>query len=66
MTGFGKFFILIGVLFIMIGLIWSFIGKLPGDITIKTGNTTFYFPIVTSIVVSIILSVIFMIIGRFK
>ncbi|MET3682526.1 hypothetical protein ABID56_000607 [Alkalibacillus flavidus] len=66
MTGFGKLFILLGVIFIVIGLIWSFIGKLPGDITFKTGNTTIYFPIVTSIVVSIILSVIFMIVGRLK
>lgn len=42
------------------------IGRLPGDILIKKGNTTFYFPIVTSILLSIILSVILYIIGRFK
>ena len=36
------------------------IGKLPGDIVIKKGNTTFYFPIVTSILLSLVLSLIFL------
>lgn len=63
---FGKIFILIGVIFIMIGLLWSFIGKLPGDIVIKRGNTTVYFPIVTSIVVSIVLSLIFYFLNKFR
>lgn len=63
---FGKIFILIGVIFIIIGLLWSFIGKLPGDIVIKRGNTTVYFPIVTSIVVSIILSLIFYFLNKFR
>ena len=31
------------------------IGRLPGDIAITRGNSTFYFPLVTSIVVSILL-----------
>lgn len=34
------------------------IGKLPGDIIIKRGNFTFYFPLATSILLSVILSVI--------
>lgn len=62
----GKMFIIIGVVFVIIGMIWQFIGKLPGDIVFKKGNTTFYFPIVTSIVVSVILSLIFYVIGRFR
>ncbi|TLS39267.1 DUF2905 domain-containing protein [Pseudalkalibacillus caeni] len=64
--GFSKVFITIGIIFLAIGLLWQFIGKLPGDIVVKKGNTTFYFPIVTSIVVSIVLSIIFYIIGRFR
>ncbi|HLS23505.1 MAG TPA: DUF2905 domain-containing protein [Pseudogracilibacillus sp.] len=63
---FGKLFIVIGIVFILFGLFWSFIGKLPGDIVIKRGNTTFYFPIVTSIVLSIVLSLIFYIINQFR
>ncbi len=40
------------------------IGKLPGDIYIRKGNFTFYFPIVTSILASIILTVLFSIFRR--
>ncbi|MBE4908117.1 DUF2905 domain-containing protein [Bacillus luteolus] len=62
----GKILMTLGIILLIIGMIWQFIGKLPGDIVIKKGNTTFYFPIVTSIVVSIVLSIIFYVIGRFK
>ncbi|KEF39414.1 Protein of unknown function (DUF2905) [Schinkia azotoformans MEV2011] len=62
----GKMLMLMGVVLIVVGFLWQFIGKLPGDIVFKKGNTTFYFPIVTSIVVSIVLSLIFYIIGRFR
>ncbi|MCD8509226.1 MAG: DUF2905 domain-containing protein [Bacillus sp. (in: Bacteria)] len=67
-----KLLITIGIVMIIAGLIWQIggkyisLGKLPGDILIKRGNTTFYFPIVTSIIVSIVLSLIFFIIGRFR
>jgi hypothetical protein len=57
-----------GVILIMIGFLMQFIklGRLPGDIIIKKGNTTFYFPIVTSILLSIFLSLFFYILGRFR
>lgn len=66
MMEFGKIFILIGIIFIVIGLVWSLIGKLPGDLVFKKGNFTFYFPIMTSILISIFLSLVFYVIGRFK
>lgn len=62
----GKLLITSGIVLIIIGLVWQFIGRLPGDIVYKKGNTTFYFPIVTSIVISIVLSLVFYIIGRFR
>ena len=34
----GKMFLLLGVIFLVIGIIWTFIGKLPGDISFKTGK----------------------------
>ncbi len=34
------------------------LGRLPGDIYIKRGNFTFYFPIVTCIVLSIVLTLL--------
>ena len=40
-------------------------GRLPGDIRIERGNGSFYFPIVSSIVLSILLTVILNLIIRF-
>ena len=56
-----RLLIVIGVLCIVAGLAMRFgipIGRLPGDIVIHRGNSTFYFPIVTCIVVSIVLTLI--------
>ena len=60
-----KTLIIIGVLFILVGLLYPFLkdlglGKLPGDIIVKKENSTFYFPIVTCIVVSVVISLILM------
>ena len=59
-----------GIIIAVVGLIIMFfnkipfIGKMPGDIIIKKENFTFYFPIVTSILLSIILSLIFYFLRR--
>lgn len=68
MTGAAKFVMIVGVVIFVIGFIMQFInfGRLPGDVIIKKGNATFYFPIVTSIVLSVVLSAIFYFIGRFR
>jgi hypothetical protein len=68
MTGLGKMLMTIGGIIFLVGLLMQFIkiGKLPGDIIIQKGNTTFYFPIMTSILLSIVLSLIFFIINRFR
>ncbi len=68
MNGLPKFVMIVGGIILVIGFLMQFIkiGKLPGDIIIKKENTTFYFPLMTSILISVILSVIFYIIGRFK
>jgi hypothetical protein len=61
----GKFLVIIGIAIVVLGIIlWTgigagFLGKLPGDIRIEHGNSVFYFPIVTCIVISIVLSLIF-------
>ncbi len=60
----GKFLIILGCLIIILGLLFTFIpkfpylGKLPGDIYIKKGNFTFYFPLGTSILLSLILTLL--------
>lgn len=68
MTGAAKFVMIAGAVIFVIGFIMQFInlGRLPGDVVIKKGNATFYFPIVTSIVLSIVLSAIFYFIGKFR
>ena len=59
--------IVIGVVCIAAGLAIRFgvpLGRLPGDIVIQRGNSTFYFPLVTCIVVSVILSLIGLLMRR--
>jgi len=61
----GKTLIIFGIVLALAGVILvfgnkiPFLGKLPGDILIQKKNFTFYFPIVTSILVSAILSLVF-------
>lgn len=68
MTDIAKMVMIVGAILLVIGFLMNFLslGKLPGDIIFKKGNTTFYFPIVTSIIISIVLSVVFYLIGRFR
>lgn len=54
---FGGLITLIGILF-WAGLGVGWLGRLPGDIRIERGNSAFYFPIVTCIIVSIVLTLI--------
>ena len=62
----GKALIVIGVVVAFFGALLTFhdkipiFGKLPGDILVKKGNFTFYFPIVSMIIISVIISLIFM------
>jgi uncharacterized membrane protein (DUF106 family) len=67
----GKYVIIIGLLIVAIGaLIYFFhdyfkwIGKLPGDIKIEKGNSSFYFPIVTMLVISVIVTLLINLIKR--
>ena len=59
-----KLFVIFGIVFIVIGFALQFFGKipglgrLPGDIYIRKGSFTFYFPVVTSLLVSLVLSLI--------
>jgi hypothetical protein len=60
----GKTLITIGLLLVLVGAGLSLLGRLglgrlPGDILIRRGNFTFYFPIVTSIIASLILTLLF-------
>ena len=59
-----KILIIIGIILLIIGLLYPYIkklglGQLPGDIMFKSGNSTFFFPIVTCIIISVVLTIIF-------
>jgi hypothetical protein len=60
----GKMLAVFGGLMMIVGLVlWAglgarWLGRLPGDIRIERGNSAFYFPIVTCLIISILLSLI--------
>jgi uncharacterized membrane protein len=59
----GRLLLIAGAVLVLAGLVMTLlgrmgIGKLPGDILIRRENFTFYFPIVTSIVLSVLLSLL--------
>lgn len=63
MEGIGKYLVIGGIILIIVGLLFPFLmklglGRLPGDIMVRRGNFTLYFPVVTSVVISLILTLI--------
>ena len=66
----GKLLLLVGVILIGVGALLAFgaklpfrLGRLPGDIAYQGRNGSFYFPIVTCIVVSLGLTLIFWVVN---
>ena len=62
----GVALVVIGGLVILLGRTGLPLGRLPGDILYRGKNTTFYFPLATSIVLSVVLSAILFLISRLK
>lgn len=66
----GKVLVVIGIVAVVLGAaLWSgfgagWLGRLPGDIRIERGNTGFYFPIVTCIVLSIVITLVLSLLRR--
>ena len=66
MAPLGRLLIALGILLAVIGLILNYsgffsflrLGRLPGDISIKRGNFSFYFPLTTCILLSLLLTLI--------
>jgi hypothetical protein len=56
----------IGLALVLLGRTNLPIGRLPGDIVYRGKNTTFCFPLVTSILLSVVLSVIFYVVGKIR
>ena len=67
----GKLFVIIGVTLVVVGAVlmyapWllSWFGKLPGDLSYRSGNTRVHIPITSMIVVSVVLTLLFALFRR--
>ena len=63
---FGVILIVTGVVLMVFGRMNIPLGRLPGDIVYRGKNTTFYFPLATSILLSVVLSVVLYFLGRLR
>ena len=64
-----RFLIVLGLAILVAGLLCPFLsriglGRLPGDIVIERENMTFYFPLMTCLLLSIVFSLVFWIVNR--
>jgi DUF2905 family protein len=66
----GKWLVATGLVLVVAGLaIWGlgslgWVGRLPGDVYVRRGNVTFYFPLATCILLSVIASLLLMLFRR--
>jgi hypothetical protein len=72
-TDIGKMLVVLGLVVIVAGVVLMLagrahvpLGRLPGDIVYRGKNTTFYFPLATSIIVSVVLSLVLWFVGRLR
>jgi Protein of unknown function (DUF2905) len=59
----------LGLVILIVGIAWPVLsrvglGRLPGDIMFQQGGTTFYFPLVTCLIISVVLSALFWLFNR--
>ncbi|RMI04977.1 MAG: DUF2905 domain-containing protein [Calditrichaeota bacterium] len=72
MQPFGKLLVFLGGALLLLGLLIMFmdklppIGRLPGDIIIRRKNFTFYFPIMTLLILNLVLWFIIWLVNRFR
>lgn len=73
MAEMGRILVVLGIALAVIGGVVMLLGRaglplgrLTGDFLYRGKNTTFYFPLATSILVSVVLSLLFFLIGRLK
>ena len=65
MADIGRTLLVLGAVLLVVGLLFTLgsripgVGRLPGDIVYRKGNFTFYFPLLTSILLSLVLTAIF-------
>ena len=70
----GKMLLVFGLVMVLLGLVLlvaghfsgkvPWLGRLPGDIYIQRGTWTFYFPLVTCLILSVVLTLLFSLFSR--
>jgi hypothetical protein len=68
-TAMARFLIVLGLAILVIGVLWPYLsriglGHLPGDIVIKRDNVTFYFPLMTCLLLSLLFSLVLWVVNR--
>jgi hypothetical protein len=66
LLGMGLVLVLAGALVLLAARFGLPLGRLPGDISYKGKNFSFYFPLGTSILISVVLSVLLYLVSRFR
>lgn len=73
MSELGKLLIVVGGVLLLAGIGLTILGRtnlplgrLPGDIIYRGKNTTFYFPLATSILLSVVLSIVLYVVSRWR
>ncbi len=69
MRDLGRLFIVLGGVLLLVGIAMTAfgglgLGRLPGDFVVRRGSFTFYFPLMTSILLSLLLSLLFWLLRR--
>ncbi|HYL60282.1 MAG TPA: DUF2905 domain-containing protein [Candidatus Acidoferrales bacterium] len=70
MASIAKTLVITGLALVAVGVVlWGmscipYIGRLPGDIYIRRGNFSFYFPLATCILISIVATILFSLMRR--
>ena len=64
-----RFLVVLGLAIVVAGLLWPYLGqlglgRLPGDIVIERESMTFYFPLMTCLLVSVLFSLVFWVVNR--
>lgn len=64
MQGLGRLLVVFGLVIVLVGVVLLVadripgVGRLPGDLVVRRGPVTFYFPLATSIVLSVLLTIL--------
>ncbi len=69
----GRLLLFAGAMFLLLGALFYFgpkfplrLGRLPGDISYRGEHSTFYFPIVSCLVISVVVSLILWLINQLR